>query len=94
MFLVPIITRICYCNLDSFKSGAFKITTTAKLPILPFAIIGAEKFGKQVIKKRTGVKIIIDKPIYYEEYEKYSPNELKDIVAKKIMIMLKENESL
>lgn len=81
-------------NLDTFRPGAFKITTKAKLPILPIAIIGAEKFGKQAIKKRTSVKIIIGKPIYYEDYKSLKSTELSDKVAGKIMVLLKENENL
>lgn len=81
-------------NIDSFKAGAFRLTTKPKLPVLPIAIIGAEKFGKQVIKKRTKVKIVIGKPFYYEDYKELTTNELSDRVSKRIMLLLKENETL
>lgn len=80
-------------NLDSFKPGAFKITTNAKLPVLPIAITGAEKYHKRYLRKRTIVKVIIDKPIFYEEYKDLTSQELSDKVAGKIMIMLKEHEA-
>lgn len=81
-------------NLDTFKAGAFRLTTKPKLPILPIAIVGAEKYGKQYIKKRTKTKIIIGKPFYYEDYKDLTTSELSNRVAKRIMILLKENEKL
>lgn len=80
-------------NIDTFKAGAFRLTTKPKLPVLPIAIIGAENFGKQVIKKRTKTKIVIGKPFYYEDYKDLTTNELSDRVAKRIMVLLKENET-
>lgn len=80
-------------NLDTFKPGAFKLTTNAKRPILPIAITGTEKYHKKYLRKRTSVKIIIDKPIVYEEYKDLSPQALSDKVAGKIMIMLKKHEA-
>jgi len=81
-------------NLDTFKPGAFKLTTKAKLPILPIAIIGAEQYHKRYLRKPTNVQVIIDKPITYDEYKDLNSQELSDKVAGKIMKMLKENETL
>lgn len=81
-------------NLDSFKAGAFQLTTKAKVPIVPVALIGAQFFGKQAVIKRTKVKVVIGKPITYEEYKDLSTAEISDMVAKKIMVLLKEHEQL
>lgn len=80
-------------NLDTFKPGAFRLTTKAKLPIVPIAIVGTETYSNNYIRRRTATLIIIDKPIYYEEYKDLNSQELSDKVAGKIMLMLKENEA-
>ncbi len=79
-------------NLDSFKPGAFKLATKSKIPVIPLALIGAQDFRKQVIKKPTKVKVIVGEPIYYEEYKDMSTKELSNMVAKRIMVLLHENE--
>lgn len=81
-------------NLDSFKAGAFKLSTKSKVPILPIAIIGAEEYHKNYLRRKTSVRVIIGKPIAYEDYKDLNSQQISDKVAGKIMKMLKENETL
>lgn len=81
-------------NLDTFKPGAFKLTTKAKLPILPVALIGSEDYHKRYLRRTTNVKVIIGKPIEYDDYKDLNAQELSDKVAGKIMKMLKEHETI
>ncbi|MGL4949383.1 MAG: lysophospholipid acyltransferase family protein [Anaeroplasmataceae bacterium] len=62
------------------KPGAYKLATKPQVLVSPFSIIGTSKFKTKKRWKKITIKFIIHKPIYPEEYNNYSPQELADKV--------------
>lgn len=77
-------------SLRVFYSGCFHFVKDDKTPIVPICLYdtykGLNKFGKITV----GVNYL--KPIYYEEYQDLSYNEIANLVRKRIEEKLKEIE--
>ena len=67
-----------------FKGGSFKCAQKAKAPIVPVAIINSWKAfeGKGLNPVETQVHFL--PPLYYEEYENMSTNEIAATVQNRI----------
>jgi 1-acyl-sn-glycerol-3-phosphate acyltransferase len=71
-------------KLLEFKGGSFKSAINAKCPIVPVALIDSFKpFDSNSIRKTT-VKIIYLKPLYYEDYKDLKSTEIAELVASRI----------
>lgn len=76
-----------------FKGGSFKCAQKAKAPIVPVAIINSWKAfeGRGLGAVETQVHFL--PPLYYEEYEKMSTNEIAAAVQKRIQQTILDNLS-
>ncbi len=63
-------------TMVALRPGAYKLATKPKATISPISIIGSSELSKKCPKHKTSVKVIIHKPISYEEYKDYQTNEL------------------
>jgi 1-acyl-sn-glycerol-3-phosphate acyltransferase len=63
-------------EIQEFKAGAFKLSTKTKTPIVPVAIINAKKAVNTKMILPITVKMIILKPLYYEDYKDLKSIEL------------------
>lgn len=67
-------------KVADFHSGTFRAPMKAKMPIIPFAIVGSDRIfkGKPIYKKYP-IHVKFLKPIYYEEYKDMSTEEIARI---------------
>ncbi len=90
LVIFPEGTRSTDCTLGEFKSGAFKIATKPKVPIIPVSIKGTkEVFEDNNHKiKPSNIKITFHEPIFTENLTKEEIKELpmrvKKIIASEI----------
>ena len=78
-------------NLLPFHPGSFKIATKASLPIVPMAIYFTDRILNQRYHyKKYPVQVHYLKPIYPSEYENLSPQNLANLVEKRISDALDE----
>ncbi len=71
-------------ELAEFKGGSFKIATSAKVPIVPVALIDCFKvFDINSIQKQT-VEVHYLTPLYYDEYCDMQTNEIAVEVQRRI----------
>jgi len=57
-----------YEDMRELKAGAYKIALKTHAPVLPVSIVGSSKIHGAPKFKKKNVKIIVHKPITYEEY--------------------------
>lgn len=81
-------------QMNSFKSGSFRLAIKAKVPIVPIAIDGTyrvlEEPGGKI--RPSSVRLTIKDAIYPEEYMSMSSNEIAAKVEEMIRLQLKTNE--
>ncbi|RAI92132.1 lysophospholipid acyltransferase family protein [Algoriphagus yeomjeoni] len=77
-----------------FKSGAFRLSEETGIPILPIAVIGANKVMKKgsLLISPGKVKIYFSKPIYPMEISETSVNELSEKCRARLEAMILTNE--
>jgi len=63
-------------EMVSLRAGAYKLVTKGQATILPVSIIGSSEISKRKRYKRKDIKIIIHKPIKYEEFKDMNTNEI------------------
>lgn len=68
-------------HMVALRAGAYKLATKPKAVISPVSIIGSSLLSKNCPKHWTKVTVVIHKPIYFEEYQGLSTNELGRKVA-------------
>lgn len=87
IIIFPEGTRTKDGQVGSFKKGAFKLALDAKATIVPVGIIGSydsQPTGNWII--RPGVlKINFGKPIYYDQYQELSINQLSEKIKQEII---------
>ena len=59
-------------EMKDLKAGAYKIALKTHAPVLPVTIVGSSKNHGMPKFKRKDIKIIVHKPITYEEYAEMS----------------------
>lgn len=77
--------------LLDFKGGSFKIATKAKAPIVPVAIKDSYKVFDTNRINKTVVYVDYLEPIYFEQYEALSTNEIASLVQTTIQNHILEN---
>lgn len=75
--------------LMNIKPGAFRLATKPQVPIVPIAIIGSMQVKFNLPWRRTKVKIIVGKPIEYDEYQNLTSVEIGELVFEKINNLIK-----
>lgn len=65
-----------YEEMRELKAGAYKIALKTHCPVLPVSIIGSSKIMGTPKFKKKNIKIIVHKPITYEEYAEMNTTEL------------------
>jgi 1-acyl-sn-glycerol-3-phosphate acyltransferase len=70
-----------------FKNGSFRLAIDAKVPIVPITIIGTSRAMEtnHNFIKPAEIKIVISKPIHYDEYSNKDPKELVNEVYEEIV---------
>ena len=63
-------------TMVALRPGAYKLAQKPKATISPVSIIGSSKLSKQCPKKKTKVKVLIHRPIPYEEYQDINTTDL------------------
>ena len=63
-------------EMVSLRAGAYKLVTKTVATILPVSIIGSSEISKRKRYKRKDVKIIVHKPIKYEEFKDMNTTEI------------------
>lgn len=63
-------------EMSSLRAGAYKLVTKGQATILPISIIGSSEISKKKRYRRKNVKIIIHKPIKYEEFKDKNTTEI------------------
>ena len=79
LMLFPEGTRSRDGNLQTFKTGAFRVAKETQVAILPIAISGtfhAIRKGSLIINKNDHLKAVILDPIPYAAFKDLQPNEL------------------
>ncbi len=72
-------------KVASMHSGTFRTPKKAKIPIIPFAIVGSDRiFKSSPIYKKYPIHIKILKPLYYEDYKDMSTEEVARYVQYQI----------
>ncbi|TSA24130.1 MAG: 1-acyl-sn-glycerol-3-phosphate acyltransferase [Bacteroidetes bacterium] len=87
LMIFPEGTRSKNGRLQSFKSGAFHLAITTRLPILPIAIKGtslAIRKGGFLISRQPDLQAVILEPLPFESFSDLSPKELAESVYQKI----------
>jgi len=76
-------------ELQEAKPGAAKLALEARVPILPFGIVGTRDIlpkGQKFPKIKRIVNVKIGKPIYFDKYyRKKDNNEIKEKITREIM---------
>lgn len=67
-------------DLIEFKAGAFKVAIKSKKPLVPVTILKPNKADRKFFPFPIPVKVIIHKPIPYEEYQTMNTQELSNHV--------------
>lgn len=91
MVVFPEGTRSIDGKLIDFKPGAMKLALKSKVPIVPVTINGSKNImpkGSKIIYANE-VELVIDKPIYYEDYGNLDTSELTEKVKNIIESNLK-----
>lgn len=76
-------TRSQSQQMNPFKPGSLKSAVTVHAPIVPFALVNSYIPFNSKEKIKT-IKVVFLEPIHYEEYQKYSTQELADEIQKRI----------
>ncbi len=63
-------------TMSGLRAGAYKLATKSKRSILPVSIIGSSNIAKLPRRKRKNVKVIVHKPINYEDFKDMNTNEI------------------
>ncbi len=63
-------------EMVSLRAGAYKLVTKSQATILPVSIIGSSEISKRKRYKRKNVKIVVHKPIPYEEFKDMNTTEI------------------
>lgn len=83
-------------HLQEFRPGAFKCAKMAQVPIVPVAIYDSHlPFDFNSLRKVTTQVYFLD-PIYYDEYEEMTTQEISEIVKERIeqqLELLEENRA-
>ena len=66
----------------NLRAGAYKLAIKSQGTILPVSIIGSSEISRKKLHQRKNIKVIIHKPIPYEEY--------KDLNSTKIGLQVEE----
>lgn len=77
-------------TMGEFKGGTFKSAVNAKAPIVPVCLIDCFKVFDQNSISKVSPQIHYLKPIYFEEYEDLSTNEIADLVKSRIQAKMDE----
>jgi 1-acyl-sn-glycerol-3-phosphate acyltransferase len=92
VMLFPEGTRTRDGNIQTFKTGAFRLALDTKSPVLPIAIIGtfsAINRNSLLIHKNYDIRLVVLDPIPYEEIAHLDPKEIAtrvhDLIADEIM---------
>jgi 1-acyl-sn-glycerol-3-phosphate acyltransferase len=92
VMLFPEGTRTKDGNLQTFKSGAFRLALDTKSPVLPIAIKGtyyAINKNSLIVHKNKEMKLVVLDPIPYEEIAHLDPKEIAtkvhDLIQKELM---------
>lgn len=76
--------------MGEFKGGSFKSAVNAQAPILPVALIDGFKVFDERSLKKVSPQIHYLKPIYYEEYQDLSTEEIAQLVKARIQAKMDE----
>ena len=76
----------------SLRAGAYKLVTKTEATILPISIIGLSEISKRKRNKRKDVKIIVHKPIRYNEFKEMNTTEIGIMVEEIINNGVKNGE--
>jgi len=71
-------------NVLETRAGAFQIAVKAQATILPMTIIGNSEIQHRAPLRKTKIKVIIHKPIPYEQYKHLSTAEIGNMVMDEI----------
>ena len=92
VILFPEGTRTRDGNIQSFRTGAFRLALDTKSPILPVAIKGtyfAINKNSLLIHKNHNIRLVVMDPIPYEEIAHLDPKEIAtkvhDLIAIELM---------
>ena len=69
-------------EMVNLRAGAYKLAIKSQGTILPVSIIGSSEISRKKLHQRKNIKVIIHKPIPYEEY--------KDLNSTKIGLQVEE----
>ena len=76
-------------NLLEFHHGTFRPAVKAGVPIVPVAIFGCQRlFDKESRFKKYPVQLIFDKPLYPQDYENMTTQEVALYVQSRIQYLL------
>ena len=75
-----------------FKGGSFKAAMNAKKPIVPVALIDCYKVFDDNSIRYVDAQVHYLKPLYYEEYQDLSSQDIASIVQERIRKCIQENE--
>ena len=79
-------------EMVSLRAGAYKLVTKTEATILPISIIGSSEISKRKRNKRKDVKIIVHKPIRYNEFKEMNTTEIGIMVEEIINNGVKNGE--
>lgn len=69
-----------YETMVGFKAGAFKLATKANATISPISIIGSSKIHVNYPWHKSKIKVLIHKPLRYEDYKDLNTHEIGTLV--------------
>ena len=79
-------------KMTGLRAGAYKLVLKSERPILPITLIGTSKIASTPRRKRKNVKLIIHKPISYEEVKGLNTNQIGEMVENLINGDIDENK--
>lgn len=80
-------------HMTGLRAGAYKLVLKSERPILPITLIGTSKIASTPRIKRKNVKLIIHKPIMYEEVKDLNTNQIGEMVEELINGDINENKN-
>ena len=96
ILLFPEGTRSDTGEIGSFRKGASLLALQSKCAIAPITIIGSNNvFAKNSFRfQKADVKVIINKPIMYEDYAGKNSKIISEMIKERILASYKSNEAL
>ncbi len=69
-------------EMVSLKAGAYKVALKAQAKILPVSVLGSSDISKKKRREKKRIKIIVHKPIDYEDFKNLNTTEIGTMVEK------------